>query len=92
MEDEQIEEQLYSAKLVEGLGFQSLEHYEQFEFHAIHGSINSQDLFIKALGEALNVSDLKQSIRLVWAFKEEFEFAAMAWKMHEARVRAGKEE
>jgi hypothetical protein len=88
MDDETVENLLYPAKLVQGLGFESLEHFQEFRDNAFMGALESQDSFVRALACCLEVADLKRAVKLVWAFKQEFEFAAMAWKMHEARQKA----
>lgn len=91
MNDKQAEMTITQQRLLDGMGFQSLEHFEEFKSNAINGSVECQDQFIQGIGTALHYADLKRSIRLVWAFKEDFDFAAMAWRMAEAKRKATSE-
>lgn len=88
MDDEQIEDLLYPAKLAKDLGFQSLEHFKEFKQNAQEGAIHGDSSFIHFLGKALLYADTKEAIRLIWAFKDDFEWCAMAWRMHEAKQKA----
>lgn len=92
MDDEQIENQLYPTKLVQDLGFQSLNHFHEFCMDAIAGSESSPDPFIRNLGDILHHADLKQAVRLIWAFNEDLQYCAMSWRMLNAKKIAEEEE
>ena len=88
MDEEALENQAYQAKRIEQLGFMNEAHFREFLFQATQGLNFSVDQFSNRLGVLALACDFERTIKLLWAFKDVFEFAAMSWRMHEAKQKA----
>jgi hypothetical protein len=84
--EEIIEEQRH---VIDSLGFIDFAHFLQFKVCAVAGMLNYGNDFERTLGKLLHLANVKDSVRIIHAWRNTCMQYEMAYKIEMAKLKAG---
>lgn len=87
-EDQEEEEKYFHDLKTKTLGFNTPEAYVEYKHLAIAGMRSFGGAFFQPLADCLELADLKDSVKIIRAFRHDFETYSMMYKIYLAKKTA----